>query len=371
MKRKSLIPEKIFELVKAHPGISSVQIAEKLSISRASAFMHLRDLISLQKIRTQGTAKATRYFLHELMRIGENFGSNGKSWTPDRVHTLKEEILFALADEGGELGTVEELDGIFEEYCMYVAPDDTVLTGFHGFLAWCGDSKHDFSDRITAKALEYLEIVGSIESRRKKNGFLDGSESARANLRKLSPIGFDHFFFAMPSVLENGFGRTRTAIELYYGKLNNRLLLEHAIEANVDRIQRHVAKAGIDCVIFTPPTNNRTVQFRDVLENKLALKLPKIHAEKVPPLGKVLQPQKDIRNREQRVKNAFLSLEVAIPDELSFHKHILILDDSFTTGATPNAIALKLRDAGYVGEITIVTICGSFNYELAITEDEI
>lgn len=264
-------------------------------------------------------------------------------WDKDQVHTLKEEILFALRETYGESETGESFDAIFEKYCMYIASDDTILTGFDAFLAWCSDPKHNFSDRIVSKAQEFLEIIGSIEFRRKKHGFLDGTESARANLTGLTDIAFDVFLFAMPSILENGFGRTRTAIELYYGKLNNKYLLTHAIEQHIDVIQEYVRNEKVDCVIFTPPTNNRTVQFRDVLERTLQLKLPKITANKVPPLGKVLQPQKDIRDRGQRVHNAFLSLQVTIPDELNFYKHILILDDSFTTGATPNAIALKLR----------------------------
>jgi hypothetical protein len=284
---------------------------------------------------------------------------------------MKEEVLFALSEAYGEKESVENFDFIFEKYCMYVAMDDTILTGFNAFLGWCTDPKHNFSDRIVAKAMEYLDIIGSIEVRRKKYGFLDGTESARTNLNGLTEIAFDRFLFSIPSVLENGFGRTRTAIELYYGKLNNKYLLTHAIEQSVDNVQEYARNEWVDCIIFTPPTNNRTVQFRDVFENLLSLRLPKIIVEKIPPFGKVLQPQKDIKNRNERVQNAFLSLQVTIPDELNFYKHILILDDSFTTGATPNAIALKLRLAWYKGKITIITICGSFNYDLAISEDEI
>jgi len=104
---------------------------------------------------------------------------------------------------------------------------------------------------------------------------------------------------------------------------------------------------------------------------QLDLKLPKIVVEKVPPLGKILQPQKDIRVYKDRVHNAFLSLEITIPNELDFYEHILILDDSFVTGSTQNMIALKLRNSGYLGKISVITICGSLNYGLVITEDEI
>lgn len=280
-----------------------------------------------------------------------------------------------MQESYGESETEENLNATFDRYCMYIAPDDTILKGFDAFLTWCTDPKHDFSSMIVQKALEYLEIIGSIESRRKKNGFLDAGGTARANLEGIMKIGFDNFFFIIPSVLENAFGRTRTAIELYYGKLNgSEYLIESAIDGAVDTIKSYTEKEQVDAYVLTPPTQGRNIQFRDVLDDMLDLRLPKIKAEKISPFGRILRPQKEIRGvdkRKERVENALMSLEVTIPKELDSYRHILILDDSFTTGATPNAIALKLREAGYKGKITIITICGSFNYDLAITEDEI
>jgi hypothetical protein len=266
MINKVFIGEKILEAIKGQPGISASQIAERFDISRVTAFRHIKNLIALQKVRIQGQGKATRYFPHESLYISTNIATDTQGWNPDQVHILKEEILFALSEAYGEMESIENFDATFEKYCMYIAMDDTILTGFNAFLAWCTDPKHNFSNRIVAKAMEYLDIIGSIEIRRKKYGFLDGTESARSNLLGLTDIAFDRFLFCMPSVLENGFGRTRTAIELYYGKLNNKYLLTHAIEQSIESIQDYANNEQVDCLIFTPPTNNRTVQFRDILE---------------------------------------------------------------------------------------------------------
>jgi Winged helix-turn-helix DNA-binding len=233
------IGEKVLEAIKEKPGISTTQIAERFDISRVTAFRYIRNLVSLQKVRIHGQGKATRYFPHESLYIASNIATETQGWNADQVHILKEEVLFALSEAYGEKESVENFDFIFEKYCMYVATDDTILTGFNAFLGWCTDPKHNFSDRIVAKAMEYLDIIGSIEVRRKKYGFLDGTESARTNLNGLTEIAFDRFLFSIPSVLENGFGRTRTAIELYYGKLNNKYLLTHAIEQSVDNVQEY------------------------------------------------------------------------------------------------------------------------------------
>jgi hypothetical protein len=287
------------------------------------------------------------------------------------LEATKKRLLQELEQRHGEEVSAKELEVSFDEYCLYIASDDTVWTGFQAFAFWCCDPKHDFSDRIVEKAIEYLEIRGSIEYRRTKSGLLDATESARSNLRGIAETGFDRFYFLQPSVLENGFGRTRTAIELYYGKLGNTAMLREAIHRSVPTIRDYAHATKVDCLVFTPPTSDRRTQFRDVLRTELDLKLPEVRAEKAAAPGRILQPQKDIRDREERVKNAFISLRVDIPQEMGECEHILILDDSFTTGATPNAIALKLREAGYDGKITVLTICGSFNYALTVSEMEV
>lgn len=357
MSKKIVLQEKILDIIQKKSGISTPEIGEIMNISRVSAYSYTKNLITENKIYQKGKGKATRYF-------PQKYKENTNIFLPA--------IQKILLEKYEEKVLEADILATFDKYCMYISSDDVIFTDFEAFVLWCRDTKHNFANRIPDKAVEYLDLAGSIEFLRRKNGFLEGTEAARSNLQGVMKVGFDTLYFCIPSVLRNGFGSTRTSIELRYGKKNgNAYLLEQAIENWIDPIRDFIIKKDIDACIFTPPTQDRRVQFRDILRKNLALKIPEIQSEKVAVFNKILEPQKDIRDKEKRVKNALQSLEVYVPKEINFYRHIVIFDDSFTTGATPNAVALKLKEAGYQGKITIITICGSFDYDLAISEAEI
>ena len=357
MKKALQSKERIFLMLEKIPGQKTTDIAKILGISRISVYTHLQKLMEEGRIKRTGQGRASRYFLVDQAL---------------QTQEIIPEIQKLLYEKYEETVTAKEILDTFQQYTMYINEDGIISYGLDAFVLWCHDTGHDYSNMMPEKAVEYIDLIGSTEYLRGKNGFLDVTVSARETLGEDMKVGFDKFFICMISVLSHGFGSTRTALSLRYGKKNsNSELLRDAISPWIHPIRDFVSKHHIDALVFTPPTEGRKVQFRDILAQELHLTIEKIIVEKLPLSGRVLESQKNIRDRKERIHNALGSMVVTIPSNLLSLSHILILDDSFTTGATPNAIALKFREAEYRGKITIITICGSFNYELAITEDEI
>ncbi len=375
MIKKVYNQELIIAIISENPGISSTQIAEKMQLNRVTIFLYLKELQKVQKIWIDGKGKASRYFLENPTSILNNLRiSQNTRWTEKDVQIWIQEIQFSLLEAYGESVNIEDIEYEFDENCMYIDSDMVIRTGFDAFIAWCSDPAHDYSDRIVKKAEQYLEILSSIKARRKKHGFLDATELVRQILSSDMVVSFDTFVFLTPSRLDDGFGATRTAIELRYGKINNRFFLESAIEKIIDPAIQYIKNTEVDGYMIAPPTVNRAIQFRDVLKKKLNLDIVYVKSEKIPTLGMGIIPQKQIQGKwkkSERVRNAMRSIVVTVPKDIIYKRHIVIFDDTFTTGATPNALAIKLREGGYTGKITIMTVCGAFSFDDNSFDEEI
>lgn len=166
----------------------------------------------------------------------------------------------------------------------------------------------------------------------------------------------------------SGFGKTKIAWELYLGKQNSdQVLLERAIAPSIRDIKKYVQDKKIDALIFTPPTIPRSTQFRDVLRDMLKVDLFEIGVSKTVLPDRVLRAQKTLKWVE-RIINARENISLEEFSRLQKYGHILILDDNFTTGATMNAIAEKLKRNGFTGKTTAITITGKF-HDAVLTDD--
>jgi hypothetical protein len=246
-------------------------------------------------ILSEGKKTNTRYFLTHFISY--------------KQEKRKDEVLLYIRDrvysEHGEVISLSDVNQLFQNYSLYIDTEDHIYVGIDAFLLWCMDKRHDFSSRIREKAYEYFTLLGSIEYRRNKHGFFDATESARSNLQDDMNIGFDYFLFHDVFSLPDGYGRTRVALELLYGKQNSdEVLLTRGILGSIVPIQDYIKIKRIDAIVFTPPTQGRNIQFRNVLERMLSLPIQKISAEKIHDPNRILQAQKNIRDRKLRIKNA-------------------------------------------------------------------
>lgn len=336
--------------VENNPGLSSTQIAKSLSISPPTAWKYLGILVKSGKVELKGNRKSSRYFPK----------SEESALTPNILQRAIEIVSDSFEIEGGF--SPQQIEADLKESFAYIHPSGHISYGIIGFISWCHDPKRAYTD-IGRQLGLYLGHYFDEEHKRRKHGFFDGTASLQANLLGQMKIGIDTLLF-MESAEISGFGRTRIALELYYGKQNSdRFLLSQAISRIAPKMREYILKNTVDAVIFVPPTIPRFHQFRDVLRESLTLNIREIPASKVSRPDGTLQAQKNLKGSD-RIINALATVSVDVTKyRLSEMRHIVILDDNFTTGATMNAIALKLRDAGYGGKVTAMTVTGKFFYD--------
>ena len=359
MQKNLLTSEKILEFLRVHPGSSSTNIARQFGVTTVAIFYHLRELISRGRIERIGKSRSTRYFLQKSTVI------------PFDLTQIEKEITGALEDAYKHLENENiDIEILLSRILLILLPDGEWREWIDALYAiitkenqWLPPSRDLFARRLQ----DFLFSYHDEEQKRRKNGFFDWTESIKQNLEKYQETCYvDHVYFSEINKLWHWW-KLRTGTELYHGKsLQDKRLLTAAIDTAIFRIQQFFLKKWVDAVILTPPTLPRKVQFRDVFMERFWGITFAIRAEKVK--NKDFRPQKELRGKDRFI-NARASIQVDIPTNIWSVKHIVIIDDNFTTGATVNAIGEKLRIGGYTWDISVITLTGNFWYIPWVNDD--
>ena len=297
--------------------VRSSELVKLLKISTKTIYKHLSALLAQQEIKKIGATPKVFYMVNE-----------------------------SLEDEAVVL---DKVDQFVEQNYIYVSPTGEMTRGVAGFQLWCLKNKFDFEKekKVFATRMQAMEKL-------KKNGVISAKKTILSGKGELF---LNNIFFSEFYNLDY-FGKTKLGQMVYLGKSsqNREIILEiaklikPAVRSLIERYE-----SGLIC--FVPPTVERKVQFLEVLQMGLKLKLPQVLALKVASLTKV--PQKTLRKLEDRIINA--QTTIAVDPSQKINSNVLIIDDATGSGATLNEIAKKIRKIASK-EVKIIgySVVGSF-----------
>jgi len=317
MEKQSKQQKQILEVIRLYGPVRSSELVRMLKISTKTAYKHLSALLARQKIKKTGTTPKVFYMVNESL---EN-----------------------------EAVVLDKIDQFVEQNYIYVSPTGEMTRGVAGFQLWCLKNKSDFEKekKVFATRMQAMEKL-------RKNGVISAKKTILSGKGELF---LNNIFFSEFYNLDY-FGKTKLGQMVYLGKSSqNREIILEIAKLIKPAVRSLIEKYEIGLICFVPPTVERKVQFLEVLQMGLKLKLPQVLALKVASLTKV--PQKTLRKLEDRILNA--QTTIAVDPSQKINSNVLIIDDATGSGATLNEIAKKIRKIA-PKEIKIIgySVVGSF-----------
>lgn len=364
MKKSEKTQVSIMEFLEKNPGSSSTEIAQSLDMTYVGIYYNLKILLKKQFVSKKWNRNATRYFKNNdtetptgntiFYKEAHNTLMNEYEWLEElSVSSLCESLLSDLS-----------ADGIWSYW----------LQAFKKKMTKENNNILPSKEKLQERFVDFLSIYIEEEGKRTKNTLFSGTQSLKKVLsRNDMPVSLDKLYFSQVTNLLNfpSVWRLRCADEIYWGKkLQNERLLKSGISLGVENIIHYLRKNKTKTVVFTPPTIKRVSQFPNILRSilsKRAFVFDEIIAKKRSSLELNFKPQKETKGKD-RIINARASIIVEDISKFLSVPEIVIFDDNFTTWATVNAIAEKMRAQWYTWKIVALTLTGNFDYIPWVTD---
>jgi len=322
---------KILEFIKTKQTTTAQEIQRHFGLSQVSIFKHLKTLVESNKVQKVGSVPKVYYI----------FNSN---FVSEKENSLIQKTLNESLDEQQLI--------ILKQKFIQISPEGYIQYGIDGFKSWCSKQHLDFK-KTSTEYLQTWEKYFQYYSKIKNFNYINASfklEETFQNNRFLEKLFYLDFY-----AIER-FGKTKLAQLTFQAKQSqDKTMLDNIILQTKDTIEALIVNNKIEAVGFVPATVNRKVQFMELLEKKLDLKLPKIKIEKI--IYDTPVQQKTLKSKLDRIDNA--NKTFFIPEQNTYKK-IMLIDDFVGSGATLNQISKQLINKHIAQKIFGIGLTGSF-----------
>ena len=308
------IYHKVYKLFEKIQLLWASEIAKKLSISRTTVHLTIKELIKEKKIKKIWKWPHVRY----KFIIKNQF-------------KIKSQIIDGYIPD---YSTKKILNKIFFKF----SPEGRKLEWFEGIKEWCEVRSLDLKE----KCENYIKIHNHITK-----------TYSNCDLIEVWEIFWKHFdWIYMDKVFYSDqykwmeFGRGLLAEKTFYAKQSqNKELINESIDLIIDKLECIIQHEKCDAIAITPWSIDRKNQLLSFLWERLEfLWLPFVNIIKYYPNG-IAIPQKSLKTREQRISNAKNTIFID-DDNIKKYKKVFLIDDFVWSGATLNETAKKLKEKG-------------------------
>ena len=305
------------------------QIADTLGKSKVIVHKYLKELVTQGKLRKIWSGV---HIVYELVKKSQQGFVTTPLTMSKPVSTPAE-----LQDIRQSNLSYELIQTIQDSFYKF-AENGKILEWIRGFNERCILRNVP----VEEKANTYYKVKKHIDSMKNKCGVIEINEEFTKHVHHMY---LDKVYYAdQYNWME--FGRWKLAEMTFFAKQSQNIKLINAcIEMIIHKIACIVEKKEIDSIAIVPPSIARVNQLLKILQKKLVyMWLPIVKIVKYYP-NKIPVPQKSLKTREQRLRNAQETILIAEKSDHGYKK-ILLIDDFVWSGSSLNETAGKLKELG-------------------------
>lgn len=225
---------------------------------------------------------------------------------------------------------------VLDEAFLKFSADWEIMKWFEGFKDWCNERNINTKEKINLFLNTYNHILSLQDSCwliNAKNAFWKDFEEVYLD---------DIFYSDQYNRME--FWRWKLAeLTFYWKSTQNKQLINESIDEIILKLECKIKTEKYDAIAITPWSIDRKNQLLNILKNKLKIfNLPFINLIKYYSSW-ITIPQKSLKTREQRIKNARNTIFV-YDKNIWNYKKVFLIDDFVGSWSTLNETAKKLKD---------------------------